>query len=126
MNSVTLTGNIGGEIVTREVNGTMVAKFSIATNERWTDRKTGQTNTKTDWHRVSAWGDGLVKFLSEYAGKGSRVGVFGRLTYRQYTDNQGVERTVAEIVARSVEVYTTKKNGTQDTEIPVVDDEIPF
>jgi len=55
VNKVILIGNLGSDPEVRHLeSGAAVAKFSIATNERYKD-KTGETKTVTEWHDIIAW-----------------------------------------------------------------------
>jgi single-strand DNA-binding protein len=97
-NKITIVGRAGRDAETRTLpNGTAVANLTIATTESWKDAS-GQKQEKTDWHNVQFW-RGLAEVVGKYAKKGGLYLVEGRMTYRKYTDKDGIERTVAEIVA---------------------------
>jgi single-strand DNA-binding protein len=109
INKVTLIGNLGGdpEIRTLE-NGTLVGRFSLATNENYKD-KAGEWQTQTEWHNVVVWRD-----LAERAKnlkKGSTVYVEGKISYRKYTDKDGVEKTITDIVANSFRSLDKREGG---------------
>ena len=54
MNRATLIGNVGGDPEKRTFgNGGSVVSFSLATNESWKDKGSGERKTKTEWHRIS-------------------------------------------------------------------------
>ncbi|MFM8330309.1 MAG: single-stranded DNA-binding protein, partial [Candidatus Methylumidiphilus sp.] len=53
VNKVILIGNLGADPVVRYMpNGGAVANLSLATSESWKDKNTGQTQERTEWHRV--------------------------------------------------------------------------
>lgn len=109
INKVTLIGNLGGdpEIRTLE-NGTLVGRFSLATNENYKD-KDGAWQTQTEWHNVVVWRD-----LAERAKslkKGSTVYVEGKISYRKYTDKDGVEKTITDIVANTFRMLDKREGG---------------
>ncbi len=109
INKVTLIGNLGGdpEIRTLE-NGTPVGRFSLATNENYKD-KAGEWQTQTEWHNVVVWRD-----LAERAKslkKGSTVYVEGKISYRKYTDKDGVEKTITDIVASTFRMLDKREGG---------------
>lgn len=58
MNKVILIGNLGGDpkISYAENNGMVITKFSIATNERWKDKISGEMHEHTEWHNITAFG----------------------------------------------------------------------
>jgi single-strand DNA-binding protein len=73
-------------------NKKKVAKFSMATSEKYKNGK-GEMITDTHWHNMVAWGrqaDVIEKFLK----KGSEVAVEGKLINRAYIDKQGVKRYI--------------------------------
>ena len=82
-------------------NGTAVAKFTLATNERWTGQD-GQTNERTVWHNIVAWGK-QAEVIKEYLSKGRQVYIEGRIDNRSYDDKEGNKRYVSEIVALRVQ-----------------------
>lgn len=101
INSVQLLGNLGGDPEVRSFqNGGRVLTFSLATAEQWTDRNSGERKERTTWHRVAVFADGLVDIAEQYLKKGSRVLVEGKLAYNEYTDAEGIKRTVAQIELR--------------------------
>lgn len=96
-NSVRLIGHLGAkpEIKTLE-KGNKVAKFTIATNESYSD-KDGKKVTDTQWHNIVAWGKS-VDVIEEYLMKGSEVAIEGKLTTRSYEGKDGEKKYITEIV----------------------------
>ena len=99
LNKVILIGRLGKdpEITTFE-SGNRKMSVTMATTERYRDRDNNWVD-QTEWHNLVAWGN-LANDIAEkrrnYA-KGDMMYVEGRLRTRQYTDNQGINRTVTEI-----------------------------
>jgi single-strand DNA-binding protein len=124
VNRVTLLGRVGqAPDVKRLENGTPVANYSLATSEQWKDEQ-GQKKESTEWHRVVAWKQ-LAELSEKYVAKGSLLFVEGKLTYRKYTDNNGIEKTITEIVATTIRLLEKKEsgsteNGTQTASTPSV------
>lgn len=53
MNKATLMGNLGRDAELRYAqSGMAVANMSVATNERWTDKESGEKRKRTEWHRI--------------------------------------------------------------------------
>ena len=73
------------------------ARFRLATERPGR----GPDAAATDWHAVSCR-DRLAEFAGTYLAKGRLVLVTGALTYRQWQDRGGTERTTAEIQASEV------------------------
>lgn len=96
-NRVQLVGNLGmnPEIVNFE-SGKKVAKFTVATNESFSDAK-GNKTTNTQWHNVVAWGK-QAEIVEKHLTKGKEVAMEGRLTYRQYEDKNKQTHHITEIV----------------------------
>jgi single-strand DNA-binding protein len=116
INKVTLIGNLGGDPEIRHLeNGTAVGRFSLATNENYKD-KDGNWQTLTEWHNIVVWRE-LAERAEKQLKKGSPVYVEGKISYRKYTGQDGVERSVTDIVAnvfRSLE----RKEGAGDSRFP--------
>ena len=101
INKVILVGNLGRDPEVRSFqNGGRVANLSIATSERWKDRSSGEQRERTQWHRIAIFAEPLVKTVEQYLRKGSKIYLEGQLETRQYTDQQGVEKTATEVVLR--------------------------
>lgn len=97
-NQVLLIGRVGGDPEIRTLNGGgQVASFSVATEERWKDRNSGERKTRTEWHRVETFIPGTVKFLDEYVGKGDLVKVQGMLRTEEFT-HEGVKKRSTKVV----------------------------
>ncbi len=91
LNKVIIIGNVGNDPDVRYLDGgSVVAKFSVATNERYTSR-TGEQVESTEWFRVEAWND-QAKTIEKYVRKGQQIYVEGRLRTETYTDKEGKER----------------------------------
>jgi single-strand DNA-binding protein len=119
INKVTLIGNLGGDPEVRHLdNGTAVGRFSLATNENYRD-KDGNWQKITEWHNVTVWRD-LAERAEKQLKKGMMVFVEGKISYRKYTDKEGVERTAADIVANTVRSLERSENS-GDSRFPTVD-----
>jgi single-strand DNA-binding protein len=109
LNRVQLLGRLGGDPEVRSTqNGTNVANFNIATSEKYT--KDGETQEKTQWHRVVAWGK-LAEIGGEYLNKGSLVMVEGKLETRQYEDKEGATRYATEVIASDIFLLPNGSKG---------------
>ena len=103
VNKVILIGNLGRDPEVRYLEGNVaVAKFSVATNESYKDKK-GDWQTQTEWHDVVAW-RALAERAEKQLKKGSQVFIDGKLTHRKYQDKDGIDRYVTEVVANSFRI----------------------
>ncbi|HEX7944431.1 MAG TPA: single-stranded DNA-binding protein [Phenylobacterium sp.] len=99
LNKVQLIGRLGADPETRTLNdGAKVTNLRLATSETWKDRD-GERRERTEWHRVTVWGEGSAKYLG-YTEKGTLVFVEGKLSTRKWTDNEGQDRYATEIVVQ--------------------------
>ncbi|HYN78191.1 MAG TPA: single-stranded DNA-binding protein [Lamprocystis sp. (in: g-proteobacteria)] len=98
VNKVILIGNLGNEPDVRYMpSGDAVANVSIATSESWKDKNTGETQERTEWHRVVFFGK-IAEIVKQYLHKGSKIYVEGKLRTRKWQDKEGVERYSTEVI----------------------------
>ena len=117
LNKTMLIGNLGADVDTRYTKTQVaVATFRIATTERWKDNE-GKPQESTEWHNVVVWGD-LAERVEKNLRKSALAYVEGKVTYRKYTDKDGVERNVTDIVASVVRGLEKKEATTEQTTTP--------
>ena len=108
VNKVILLGNIGRDPEMRYFeNNKVVAQFSLATSETFTD-KNGDKRTDTEWHHIEMW-DAMAKTAEKYLKKGMQVFIEGKIRTYKWKDKEGNEITDKKIRATSM----TLLNGTQ-------------
>jgi single-strand DNA-binding protein len=117
LNKVMLIGNICSDIEVRHMqNGNAVCNLSVATNEKWKDKNTGQLQEKAEFHRVVVFGASADKYLGAYAKKGQQIYVEGKLETRKWQDNSGQDKYTTEIkvdFGGKVELLGGKSDGQQ-------------
>jgi single-strand DNA-binding protein len=97
VNKVILIGHLGADPEIRyTASGTAVAKFRIATTEKFTDRD-GNRQERTEWHRVVAWRK-LAEICGQYLAKGKQVYIEGKIRNDSW-EKDGVKQYTYEIVA---------------------------
>ena len=95
-NKVQLIGNLGNDPEIKNIeNGKKLARFSIATNERYINAK-GEKITETTWHNLVAW-DKVADIAEKFLKKGSEVVVEGKLINRSYNDKEGNKKYITEV-----------------------------
>ena len=100
-NHITLIGNIGSQTeITKFDNGSKVARFNLATDKTFRANN-GKMKSDTEWHRIFAWGN-MAQFVEEYAEKGKKVAIHGRLVNRTYLNQEGKKRSVTEVELRHI------------------------
>lgn len=97
LNRHEIIGNLGTDVEIRELPNGSVANFTVATNESWKDKESGEKKERTDWHRVAVYGN-LSKIAGEHLKKGDRIYISGRAQTRKWEDKEGIERYVTEII----------------------------
>ena len=114
VNKVILVGNLGKDPEIKYTpSGVPVAKFSLATNERFKD-KSGEFQEHTEWHNVIAW-QRLAEIVGEYLTCGSKVYLEGKLQTSSWEDRQSGERKYrTEIVARELVLLGPRQNENDD------------
>lgn len=114
LNKVILEGNIGNIDAARYMpNGDPVVNFSLATDEAYKDGN--EWKTRACWHRIVAFGDSFKRRL-EHAKPGSNVAIVGRIRYRQWTPEDGVKRTVAEVVLEEFSFVGGKRQSSASSD----------
>ena len=104
VNKVIIVGNLGGDPETRYMpSGSAVTNFTVATNESWKDKQTGEQKERTEWHKVAMFGR-LAEIAAEYLRKGSQVYIEGKLRTRKWQGKDGQDRYTTEIVADEMQM----------------------
>lgn len=102
VNRVILIGNLGKSPDIRKTSdGKEIANFSLATTERWKDKNTGEKKEKVEWHKISVFNQDLVSLVKNYVKKGSKLYIEGQLQTRKWTDNNGIDKYITEIVLQN-------------------------
>ena len=99
LNRAEVIGRLGADAVINHLtSGGRVANMSIATDESYLDRSSGERVEKTEWHRIVTFQPGLVDMLEKHATKGRLVYVSGVLQTRRYRkDGEDSDRFSTEI-----------------------------
>ena len=111
INKVILVGNLGQDPETRYMpSGSAVTNFTVATNESWKDKQTGEQKERTEWHRVAMF-NRLAEIAAEYLRKGSQIYIEGKLRTRKWQDRDGNERYTTEIIADEMQMLGGRGGG---------------
>lgn len=110
INKVIILGRLGKDPEMRATpNGTSIAKFTVATDEKYTDRS-GQKQERTEWHDVEAW-DRLGEICGQYLRKGSLVYIEGSIRTDSWDDKEtGQKRSRKKIVAREMKMLDRRNS----------------
>lgn len=111
INKVILLGNLGKDPELKYTpQGTPVAKFSLATGDRYKD-KDGNWQDRTEWHNVTAWGR-TAEIVGEYLKKGRQVYIEGSLRTHSWDDKQtGQKKYMTEVVVNELVLLGGRGEG---------------
>ena len=85
LNRAELIGRLGADVAINHLaSGGRVANLSIATDEGYVDKQSGERVEKTEWHRVVTFQNGLIDMLDKNAKKGRLVYVAGKMQTRRW------------------------------------------
>ena len=111
INKAVIVGTLGQDPDVRYSDkGNAVVNLSVATNEVWKDRATGEPQERTEWHRIVIFGK-LGEIASRYLRKGQQAYFEGRIQTRKWQDKSGNDRYFTEIVAREMQLLGRRVDG---------------
>jgi single-strand DNA-binding protein len=115
VNKVILLGNLTRDPELRHTaeNKKAVCSFGLATN-RTVTTQTGEKREEPEFHRIVAW-EKLAETCHQYLRKGRKVFVEGRLQYRTYTGQDGLEKFSAEIVLEDMAMLDKMPDDVKET-----------
>ena len=99
-NHAELVGRLGADVVVNHLaSGGRVANMSIATDESFVSKQSGEKVDRTEWHRVVTFQDGLIDMLQRHAKKGRLIHVEGKMQTRRWRkDGEDSDRFSTEIL----------------------------
>jgi single-strand DNA-binding protein len=145
VNKVILIGRLGKDPELKyTASGTPYCRFSMATDDSWNDKGSGERQERTEWHNIVTW-DRLAEICNQYLTKGKMVYIEGSLQTREWDDQDGNKRKITEIRARDMVMLGGAGDGaggggqrrtasadaggsgsTSSSTSTITDDDIPF
>jgi single-strand DNA-binding protein len=114
VNKAIIIGNCCADPETRFMpNGTAVVNVTVACNDSYKDKTTGQVVDKTEFVRVVAFRQ-LAEIMGKYLKKGSKVYIEGKLQTRQW-EKDGQKHYTTEIVAREMQMLDSRSDQQDNT-----------
>ena len=111
VNKAIIVGTLGQDPeVKYTAGGSAVVNISVATNESWKDKQTGEAQERTEWHRIVMFGK-LAEIANQYLKKGSQAYFEGRIQTRKWQDKSGQDRYTTEIVANEMQMLGGKPSS---------------
>lgn len=118
LNHVELLGRLAQDPELRHTgSGTPVTSFDLAVNVPSADQ-----NTTADFIPIVCW-QKTAEFAARYLSKGRQIVVEGKIKPRKYTDQDGKNRKVVEVVASRLYFADSNNSGAENTEPPQQDDD---
>lgn len=108
INKVIIIGNVGQVDIKQTGGGLLVANVSIATSDKWTDKQSGQTQERTEWHKVVFFSK-LAELIQKYVQKGSKLYVEGSLKTEKY-DKDGQTHYATKIMGKEIQFLSAAKS----------------
>jgi single-strand DNA-binding protein len=144
INKVILVGRLGKDPEVKSTpSGTTVTKFSLATDDKYTDRE-GNKQERTEWHNIVAWGK-LAEICGQYLRKGKLIYLEGKIRTDSWEDKETKQKRYrTEIIADNMQMLDRKgddeggsgsggggdansrKSAPSSSGPEVDDDEVPF
>lgn len=116
LNKVLIGGRVCNDTTLKYTpSGTAVCNFSIAVNEKWTD-KSGQKQEKAEFVKIVAWGK-TGELCDQYLEKGRQALIEGKLQTRSWDDKDGKKCYMTEINAQNVQFIGGSKSDNQGSAI---------
>lgn len=129
VNKVVLICTLGKDPEMRQTqNGNAICNLSAATSRKYKDAQ-GNAQEETEWHRISLFGK-MAELAGQYLSKGSSAYIEGRLRTRKYTDKEGIDRYVTEIIGENMQFLDKKSATVRSTNVrktsPAPEEDCPF
>lgn len=124
MNKIFITGRLTRNPELRHTeSGMAICRFTVASN------KHVKGEQKTTFINIVTFAK-TAENCDRYLSKGNKAAIVGELEIRQYTDNEGNNRTATEVIANEVEFLSEKTSGSNSFDGPnsieIEDNDLPF
>lgn len=105
MNQVGLVGRLTKDPVLRQLSRNRVqSHFSLAINRNY---KNSRGEVETDFILCTVWGK-LAEHIVKFCGKGSLIGINGRIQSRSFMNEESTKIYITEVVVEDVRFYRLK------------------
>ena len=122
LNKVMLIGNLGDAVKMHHFDGGgCIGRFSIATNENYTNKTTGEKVSNTEWHNVVVKNK-AAEICEKYLKKGDKIYVEGKIKTRKWQSEDGIQRYSTEIHVTEFNFLSSKNDSSSDSNFNSDDD----
>jgi len=128
LNKVMLIGHLGDVVKMHYFDDkNCVGRFSLATNETYTNKQTNEKVTNTEWHNIVVRNKG-AEICEKYLKKGDKIYIEGRLKTRKWQDDKGIDRYSVEIQCIDFTFLTPKPKNNEATStvqsVPIISEKL--
>ena len=117
MHKIHIVGRLGNDPELRHTKGgDAVVNFSMADTERWKDKQSGETNSRTEWFRCKCFGR-QAEIIAQYVKKGENLAITGKLRTSEW-EKEGVKQYTTEIIVDGFELISVRLDGNQSSSQP--------
>ena len=110
VNKVILVGNIGQDPELKyTASGAPVLTLSVATTTSY-KAQDGNTVENTEWSKCVIWRK-LAEIIAQYAKKGSKIYIEGKLATRSWEDQNGVKRYTTEVQVENAQLLDRRDSS---------------
>jgi single-strand DNA-binding protein len=110
LNNVQLIGHLGQTPEAIDYDGKLIVKFSVATNEQWLDKVTGEKIRTTEWHKAVCFNK-LAEIVKKFVNKGAKVYLSGKLKTSKWLDKNKMDHYTTEIVVEELIMLDAKPSS---------------
>jgi single-strand DNA-binding protein len=111
-NTVDLIGRVGKDPEITQLQSGNIAKFTLATSEKWKD-KAGEKKEETEWHNIVAYGH-IVNVIEKFVKKGALLNIEGKIHYNQW-EKDGVKHYRTDIICRGLLMLGDKQGASESS-----------
>ena len=117
LNKVMLIGHLGDEVKMHHFDGGgSIARISLATNESYTNKNSGEKINNTEWHNLVAKNK-VAEIFEKYLSKGDKIYVEGRIKSRKWQNESGEDRYTTEIIVNEFTFLSNKKDRSEERRV---------
>jgi single-strand DNA-binding protein len=110
LNKVMLIGHLGDDVKMHYFDGgNSIGRFSLATNEVYVSKTSGEKISSTEWHNLVVRNK-AAEICEKYLSKGDKIYVEGKIRSRNWQTDEGISKFTTEIVVTEFTFLNTKKN----------------
>ena len=116
INKAIIVGNLTREPeVNYTTGGSAICNVSVATNESWKDKNTGEQKERVEYHRIVLFGK-LAEIAGQYLKKGGQAYFEGKIQTRKWQGQDKQDRYTTEIIANDMQMLGSGSKSTPSSD----------